>query len=76
MPGSASVLWRQWKQAFRNYLEALEEALQSNTAQPTWPGWAAGVLQSSARKCRPYIKDGTDIFKEALAVLDKHFAQR
>lgn len=67
--------WRQWKQAFFNYFEAPEEAMPSNTAQCTWPEGAAGVLQSSARQCRPDIKkDSTDIFKEALAVLDKHFA--
>ncbi|KAH7961728.1 hypothetical protein HPB52_011602 [Rhipicephalus sanguineus] len=81
----ASVPWTQWKRSFLNYLEALggEElskkrcrAILLNAlgldGQRVYYSLVPDTTDASS--CKDGKEDGTDVFKHALAVQDKHFA--
>ncbi|KAL1483030.1 hypothetical protein MTO96_033406 [Rhipicephalus appendiculatus] len=84
-PGPTSVPWMQWKRAFFNFLEALggEElskkrcrAILLNAlgleGQRVYYNLVPDTTDASSSK--EGKEDGTDVFKDALSVLDIHFA--
>ncbi|KAL1422861.1 hypothetical protein MTO96_000440 [Rhipicephalus appendiculatus] len=84
-PGPANVPWTQWKRAFLNYLEALGgeklskkccRAILLNAlgleGQRVYYSLVPDTTDASSSKDGK--EDGTDVFKDALLVLDKPFA--